>query len=114
MKLLTFFYLMFLIILMQLSSTVLSLSSSTHHSKICNGSIGECNEEGEELMESEISRRLLEQRRYISEGALKRDRPVCNGGAGGEAYSKSEGCIPPPSNPYNRGCSKYYRCRSDS
>ncbi|KAL5053868.1 hypothetical protein RYX36_034550 [Vicia faba] len=113
MKLLTFFYFMFFIIFMQLSSTALSLRS-THHSKTCNGSIGECNEVGEELMESEISRRLLEQRRYISEGALKRDKPVCNGGAGGEAYSRSEGCIPPPSNPYNRGCSKYYRCRSDS
>ncbi|CAK9149914.1 unnamed protein product [Ilex paraguariensis] len=80
----------------------------------CNGSISECEEAVENLMESEISRRFLEQRKYISSGALKKDEPVCNGGGGGEAYSKSEGCLPPQSNPYNRGCSKYYRCRSDS
>ncbi|WOH13462.1 hypothetical protein DCAR_0832972 [Daucus carota subsp. sativus] len=62
----------------------------------------------------EISlRRILETKRYISPGALKRDQPVCDGGRG-EAYSKSDGCLPPQSHPYNRGCSKYYRCRSDS
>ncbi|WJX47137.1 hypothetical protein P8452_33862 [Trifolium repens] len=88
-KLLTFFYFM-LFSFIQLSSTVLSMSS-THHTS-----------------------HMQWFHRYISEGALKRDKPVCNGGAGGEAYSKSEGCIPPPSHPYNRGCSKYYRCRSDS
>ncbi|XVE84665.1 hypothetical protein DITRI_Ditri17bG0031400 [Diplodiscus trichospermus] len=77
----------------------------------CNGSIGECNEANEMLMVSEISRRFLEQKKYISPGALKRDEPVCNGGSGGEAYSKTEGCLPQPSNPYSRGCSKYYRCR---
>ncbi|GMI88990.1 ralf-like 32 [Hibiscus trionum] len=80
----------------------------------CNGSIGDCEEANEILMESEISRRLLEGKRYISPGALKRDQPVCRGGSGGEAYSKSGGCLPEPSNPYDRGCSKYYRCRSDS
>ncbi|XP_054820306.1 protein RALF-like 32 [Prosopis cineraria] len=80
-----------------------------------NRTIAECNEEDEmTMMESEISRRLMvEQRKYISPGALRRDKPVCNGG-GGEAYSKSGGCLPPPSNPHTRGCSKYYRCRSDS
>ncbi|XP_061373046.1 protein RALF-like 32 [Gastrolobium bilobum] len=88
--------------------------SWTSHESTCNGSIAECNEEDEMLMESEISRRFLEQKRYISDGALKRDKPVCNGGATGEAYSKTGGCLPPPANPYNRGCSKYYRCRSDS
>ncbi|TKY47814.1 RALF 32 [Spatholobus suberectus] len=94
---------------MHFSSTVLSWTS---HSYTCNGSIAECNQD-EQLMESEISRRFLEEK-YISEGALERDKAVCNGGARGEAYSKSEGCLPPPSNPPNRGCSKYYRCRSDS
>ncbi|KAI3746943.1 hypothetical protein L6452_09385 [Arctium lappa] len=66
----------------------------------------------EELWESEITRRYLEEKRYISEGALKRDQPACGGGGRGEAYTKSGSCTPPPSNPYNRGCSKYYRCRS--
>ncbi|KAK7400066.1 hypothetical protein VNO78_11265 [Psophocarpus tetragonolobus] len=93
------------------SCTVLSLAS---HANTCNGSIAECNQEDELLMESEISRRFLEQKRYISNGALQRDKPVCDGGGSGEAYSKTGGCLPPPSNPQNRGCFKYYRCRSDS
>ncbi|KAK8539522.1 hypothetical protein V6N13_104246 [Hibiscus sabdariffa] len=80
----------------------------------CNGSIGDCDGANEILMESEISRRFMEEKRYISPGALKRDQPVCRGGSSGEAYSKTGGCLPEPSNPYDRGCSKYYRCRSDS
>lgn len=78
----------------------------------CNGSIAEYNEESEVLMESESSRRFLEQKRYISPGALKPNQPVCRGGARGEAYSRN--CLPLPSNSGGRGCSKYYRCRSDS
>ncbi|KAK9288131.1 hypothetical protein L1049_016579 [Liquidambar formosana] len=98
---------------------LLYLGGTTHgtkdaHAKPCNGSIAECDEDYEHLMETEISRRFLEQKKYISPGALKRDQPVCNGGARGEAYSNSGGCLPPPSNPENRGCPKYYRCRSDS
>lgn len=108
---LCFFYLMFFGFMRLSSCTVLSL---TPHVSTCNGSIAECNQEDELLMESEISRRFLEQKKYISNGALQRDKPVCNGGGSGEAYSNSGGCLPPPSNPHNRGCSKYYRCRSDS
>lgn len=79
-----------------------------------NGTIEDCHEEEEMMMmESEMSRRIMaEQRKFISPGALRRDKPVCNGGGGGEAYSG--GCLPPPSNPQTRGCSRYYRCRSDS
>ncbi|XP_073136220.1 protein RALF-like 32 [Henckelia pumila] len=77
-----------------------------------NRSISECNTET--LMESEISRRFLEQKKYISPGALAKDQPVCNGGERGDSYSKSSGCLPPPSNTYTRGCSRYYRCRSDA
>ncbi|XP_048131236.1 protein RALF-like 32 [Rhodamnia argentea] len=80
----------------------------------CNGSIAECSEEAEFQMDSEINRRLLEQKKYISPGALKRDQPVCKGGGSGDAYSKSGDCLPSPSNPETRGCAKYYRCRSDS
>ncbi|KAI9114817.1 hypothetical protein K1719_013830 [Acacia pycnantha] len=99
--------------LMYFSSPVRSLRSDQHlEAYTCNGSIAECNEEDEMLMESDISRRILEEKNYISEGALERDKPVCNGGASGEAYSRSGGCLPPPSNPPDRGCSKYYRCRS--
>ncbi|KAG6793278.1 hypothetical protein POTOM_002477 [Populus tomentosa] len=78
----------------------------------CNGSIAECDEEYEFLMPSHVSRRYLEEKRkYISPGALKPDQPVCNDGASGQSYSSS--CLPPPSNSPSRGCSKYYRCRSD-
>ena len=80
----------------------------------CNGSIAECNEEDEKLMGSEISQRFLAQKKSISYGALNKNQPVCNGGSSGEAYSKSGGCLPPPSNPQTRGCSKYYRCRTGS
>ena len=83
-------------------------------SSACNGSIAECNEGNEELMGSEISQRLLAQQKVISYGALNKNQPVCNGGGRGEAYSKNGGCLPPPSNPQTRGCSKYYRCRSGS
>ncbi|KAK7247057.1 hypothetical protein RIF29_41933 [Crotalaria pallida] len=107
-----FFCYLMLFIFIHFSSPVFSFTSD--HSETCNGSIAKCNKEDELLMESEISRRFLEEGRYISNGALKRDKPVCNGGGSGEAYSKTGGCLPPPSNPHTRGCSAYYRCRSDS
>ncbi|XP_054820556.1 protein RALF-like 32 [Prosopis cineraria] len=77
-----------------------------------NGTIAECNEDDEMMMmESEISQRLMaEKTKYISTGALRKNRPVCKGGGSG----KSGECLPPPSNPYTRGCSKEHRCRSDS
>lgn len=80
----------------------------------CNGSIAECSEENEQLMESEISRRFLAQQKSISYGALRPDHPACDSGAKGQAYSNSGDCLPPPANPPSRGCSKYYRCRSGS
>ncbi|KAL3567733.1 hypothetical protein D5086_030384 [Populus alba] len=96
-------------------SLIIALLSDRVSSKTneCNGSIAECSEEYEFLMPSDISKRFLEEKRkYISPGALKPNRPVCNGGASGQSYSSS--CLPPPSNPPSRGCSKYYRCRSDN
>ncbi|KAL0336257.1 UNVERIFIED_CONTAM: protein RALF-like 32 [Sesamum radiatum] len=96
------------------TATALNDSAAGPSSSSCVGSIAECNQELEMLMESEISRRVLEQKKYISPGALKRDQPVCNGGEAGEPYSRGSGCLPEPSNTYNRGCSRYYRCRSDA
>ncbi|GAV58982.1 RALF domain-containing protein [Cephalotus follicularis] len=94
----------------------MSSAAASATSKECNGSMAKCDEEVEMLMESGISKRFLqeEKTKYISPGALKRDQPVCNGGGSGQAYSKNAGCLPQPSNPQTRGCSKYYRCRSDS
>lgn len=89
-----------------------SASLANHSYTPCNGSIAECSEESEQMMESEISRRLLAQQKSISYGALKPDQPACGGGARGQAYTSNGGCIPPPSNPPTRGCSKYYRCRT--
>ncbi|XP_010326858.1 protein RALF-like 32 [Solanum lycopersicum] len=93
--------------------TILFIITCVNTQSQCNDTIAKCNDEDMEfLMESEISKRFLaERKKYISPGALKRDQPVCNGGGSGQPYSRS--CLPPPSNPYNRGCSKYYRCRGD-
>lgn len=59
---------------------------------------------------SEEERYLAEKKKFITPGVLKRDQAVCNGGSRGQSYSTS--CLPAPSNSYNRGCSKIYRCRS--
>ncbi|PON55673.1 Rapid ALkalinization Factor [Parasponia andersonii] len=107
------FYNYLLIIGLLYFSSAASLTEGDAHTP-CNGSIAECDEEGEMLMESDISRRVLAQKKYISPGALKPDQPVCNGGGRGQAYSKSGNCLPQSSNPPDRGCEKYYRCRSDN
>ncbi|KAF9606213.1 hypothetical protein IFM89_023668 [Coptis chinensis] len=73
----------------------------------CNGSIAECNEEDELLMDSEISRRILAPARFITPPALKRDS-ACPNGARGDPYH----CGPRPAGSYNSGCSKHYLCRS--
>lgn len=103
----------FIIFLSLLICLINAVSSHSDPYNTCNGSIAECNENLEMLMDSEVSRRFLEQKKYISAGALKKDQPVCNSG-NGQPYSRSEGCLPPQSNPYERGCSTYYRCRHDS
>ncbi|KAI5650745.1 hypothetical protein M9H77_36750 [Catharanthus roseus] len=78
----------------------------------CRGSIGEClTEDGDEefQMDSESHRRILYwRRRYISYGALFRDRVPCS--RRGRSYYN---CRPgAPANPYHRGCSTITRCRS--
>ncbi|KAK9138476.1 hypothetical protein Sjap_009070 [Stephania japonica] len=104
-----------LLILLLLQFLVISSSTSLdlgmHSSKYCNGSIAECNEEHEMLMESEISRRFLAEGRMIGYGSLKPDQPACNGGKPGASYSGQ--CLPPESNAYRRGCSKAHYCRSN-
>uniref|UniRef100_A0A7C8YQL3 Protein RALF-like 32 n=2 Tax=Opuntia streptacantha TaxID=393608 RepID=A0A7C8YQL3_OPUST len=98
-------------LLVQGHSTLAKVNDSDSH---CNGTIAECQAENEVLMPSEIVRRFLEERKYISIGALSRDQPACSGGPRGQAYSRNGDCLPPEANPYHRPCSKYYRCRSDS
>lgn len=103
-----------LLVLLSLSIRVcgVKVQETNAHSQ-CNGSIAECQEENEILMGSETARRFLEEKRYISYGALSRDQPACSG-ARGQAYSSNSECLGPAANPYHRGCSKYYRCRSDT
>ncbi|KMS95461.1 hypothetical protein BVRB_008000 [Beta vulgaris subsp. vulgaris] len=77
----------------------------------CDGSIGECSQGGdleeEFLVDSESNRRILASRRYISYGALNRNRVPCS--RRGASYYN---CRPGGSaNPYRRGCSRISRCR---
>ena len=104
------------IVFIYLLAHVTSKESSSP--SLCNGSVGECSsvvetEEMKVIMESWSSQRFTEeQTQTLSYKALRRNQPACDGGNRGESYSNR--CLPPPSNPYSRGCSKHYRCRGDS
>ncbi|XP_010504445.1 PREDICTED: rapid alkalinization factor 23-like [Camelina sativa] len=91
----------------------------------CRGTIAECSvsaalgdedgdlfygggEMGAEFeMDSEISRRMLAARRYISYGALRRNTVPCSR-RGASYYNCRRGA---QANPYSRGCSAITRCR---
>ncbi|XVE65614.1 hypothetical protein DITRI_Ditri08aG0014500 [Diplodiscus trichospermus] len=82
----------------------------------CRGSIAEClmlggedssDFDAEFAMGSEISRRILATNRYISYGALRRNRVPCSR-RGASYYNCQPGA---QANPYSRGCSKITRCR---
>nr|AAM66043.1 unknown [Arabidopsis thaliana] len=94
------------------------VTSKASSSSLCNGSVAECSsmvetEEMSVIMESWSSQRLTEEQAHkLSYGALRRNQPACDGGKRGESYSTQ--CLPPPSNPYSRGCSKHYRFGRDS
>ncbi|XP_020254004.1 protein RALF-like 32 [Asparagus officinalis] len=66
-------------------------------------------EDGEEMMDSEVHRRLILEAdgKTIGYGALNRDRPICNSGP--RSYAN---CLPPPANPRTRGCNPIYQCRN--
>ncbi|CAL9222087.1 unnamed protein product [Arabidopsis halleri] len=73
-----------------------------------NGVIGE--EEGEEMMPSEISRRVMMMRKqYISYETLRRDMVPCQK-PGASYYA----CRSGQANAYNRGCSVITRCARDT
>ncbi|XP_044487087.1 protein RALF-like 33 [Mangifera indica] len=79
----------------------------------CTGSIGECMTVGEEDfdlefdMDTEINRRILAARRYISYGALRANTVPCSR-RGASYYNCRAGG---QANPYSRGCSAITRCR---
>ncbi|KAF2545406.1 hypothetical protein F2Q70_00023286 [Brassica cretica] len=76
----------------------------------CRGTIAECSVSGmgaEFEMDSEINRRMLANRRYISYGALRRNSVPCSR-RGASYYNCRRGAH---ANPYSRGCSVITRCR---
>ncbi|CAN6982417.1 unnamed protein product [Brassica oleracea var. botrytis] len=89
----------------------------------CRGTIAECSvsaafgDEGDLFygggmgaefeMDSEINRRMLATRRYISYGALRRNTVPCSR-RGASYYNCRRGA---QANPYSRGCSVITRCR---
>ncbi|KAJ4722189.1 Rapid alkalinization factor [Melia azedarach] len=79
----------------------------------CRGSIAECMAVDDEdfdlefAMDSEINRRILAGRRYISYGALRRNTVPCSR-RGASYYNCRAGG---QANPYSRGCSAITRCR---
>ncbi|KAL5541858.1 hypothetical protein UlMin_009568 [Ulmus minor] len=77
----------------------------------CRGSIAEClisgDDELEFEMDSEINRRILATRRYISYGALRRNTVPCSR-RGASYYNCRAGG---QANPYSRSCSAITRCR---
>ncbi|KAF8049192.1 hypothetical protein N665_2278s0005 [Sinapis alba] len=89
----------------------------------CRGTIAECSvsaalEDERDLfygggvgaefeMDSEINRRMLVNRRYISYGALRRNTVPCSR-RGASYYNCRRGA---QANPYSRGCSVITRCR---
>ncbi|OMO54818.1 Rapid ALkalinization Factor [Corchorus olitorius] len=71
------------------------------------GPLGDCIENEEEVaMESDISRRVLGGKRFISYDALKQNQIPCN--RRGNSYYNC--AAPGRANPYNRGCSVITHC----
>ncbi|KAL5989841.1 hypothetical protein ACLOJK_010736 [Asimina triloba] len=80
--------------------------------KSCNGSVGQCIDGEEEMsMESDITRRVLVQRkdRYISYRALRKNSIPC--GRRGKSYYDCYTHI--RANPYRRPCLKITGCLRD-
>ncbi|KAG7556678.1 Rapid ALkalinization Factor [Arabidopsis suecica] len=74
----------------------------------CKGSIAECIAEEEEYeFDSEISKRILASKKYISYGAMRKNNVPCSR-RGASYYNCKRGA---QANPYSRGCSTITRCR---
>ncbi|XP_010493984.1 PREDICTED: protein RALF-like 22 [Camelina sativa] len=80
----------------------------TGTSSECKGSIADCIAEDEEFeFDSEISRRILASKKYVSYGAMRKNNVPCSR-RGASYYNCKRGA---QANPYSRGCSKITRCR---
>ncbi|KAK4344148.1 hypothetical protein RND71_037242 [Anisodus tanguticus] len=82
-----------------------AIASSTRK---CNGLVGNCIDQEEEMMmESDISRRVLQgQSSYISYSVMSRNNIPCN--VRGASYYNCH--AHQQVNPYRRGCTKITRC----
>ncbi|KAL5697353.1 hypothetical protein ACHQM5_030803 [Ranunculus cassubicifolius] len=92
----SFIVVILLVILVQALGAY-SLSISEHFSRPCNGSIAECNEDDELLMDSETSTRFLQVKRRITYKALRPNLPATGAARTGK--------------PYKKACIKIYSCR---
>jgi hypothetical protein len=72
----------------------------------CEGLIGECFEEDEMQMDSEINRRFLAGRTYISYAALRANSVPCS--KRGSSYYNCRSTS--QANPYQRSCTTITRC----
>lgn len=72
----------------------------------CEGLIGECFAEDEMQMDSEINRRFLAGRTYISYGALRANSVPCS--KRGSSYYNCRSTS--QANPYKRSCTQITRC----
>lgn len=72
----------------------------------CEGSIGECFEDDEMQMDSEINRRVLAGRSYISYRALRANSVPCS--RRGASYYNCRSTS--QANPYRRSCTRITRC----
>lgn len=87
--------------------THMSLEGSMSAPETCNEFLGECIEVEDEMIDLEIVRRTLAQRRrYISYGALKKNNVPCN--RRGHSYYNC--ARSGKANPYRRGCSVITHC----
>ncbi|KAL5702843.1 hypothetical protein ACHQM5_028008 [Ranunculus cassubicifolius] len=81
---------------------------SSSNSQPCNGSIAECNEEEEMIMDSEINKEiLLQTHKHIAPGTLRRDSAGCFRTASGQPYN----CLSKPVNTQHKGCFAFQNCR---
>nr|ABK24054.1 unknown [Picea sitchensis] len=82
--------------------------------QICDGALGECNDETEEefMMDSEAHGRLLRRvRYYISYGALAANRVPCRPRSGRSYYTRNCYAATGPVRPYHRSCTAITRCK---
>ncbi|KAM0921820.1 hypothetical protein ACQ4PT_006729 [Festuca glaucescens] len=114
--------LLLVLLALSVASSASSLAGGDHHMQLhgllsargreCRGTVGECGADDDAEGElgsasAESHRRFLQNRGYISYGALRRNQVPCSR-RGASYYNCRPGG---QANPYHRGCSRITRCR---